>query len=99
MGIEVEFASGTGFDHVALTLSGSVLTCECPAATILSPSGITIWIEVELTDFPEIFGTCCSFKRSSDESKTIGAERLCVEINFNFAISCKGGSSLVAVDE
>ena len=73
MGVEVKFVDSAGFDRVALALFGSMLAGECPTASILGSSGIAIGIEVELTDLPEIFGSCSSFEGSFDESETIRA--------------------------
>ncbi len=85
--VEIKFASSTSFNKVALAFLGSVLAGEGPTASILSASCITIRIEVEFTYFPEILGVCGSFERGSDESQTVRAERLGVEVYLHFPIS------------
>jgi hypothetical protein len=39
-----------------------MLASECPTASILGAPCVAVGIEVEFTNFPEIFGIGCSFE-------------------------------------
>jgi hypothetical protein len=54
LSVKVVFLDGTSLNKVALALSRSMLAGKSPAGSILNSFGISIWIEVEVADFPEV---------------------------------------------
>jgi len=54
LSIEIIFLDNTRFNQVSFTFSISVLASKSPAGSILNSSSISIWIKIEVANFPEI---------------------------------------------
>jgi hypothetical protein len=54
LSVEIVFLDGTGLNEITLAFSRTVLASESPAGSILNSFGISIGIEVEVADFPEV---------------------------------------------
>ena len=57
-----------------------------PTASILTSSGVTVGVDVEIADFPKVWGISCILERSPHEMETIWTQGFRVEVNLNLRI-------------
>lgn len=54
LSVEVILLNGAGLNQVSNTFGNAMLASESPAGSVWSPFGISIGIQMEVTDFPEV---------------------------------------------
>ena len=57
-----------------------------PTASILTSSGVTVGVDVEIADFPKVWGISCILERSPHEMETIWTQGFRVEVNLDLRI-------------
>jgi hypothetical protein len=86
LGILIIELEGTSFNEISLAFTNSMLAGKVPAITVLYSLGISIRVEIEITDLPEIFSIGSGLQCSYDVLLAVRAERFIVEIDFNLVV-------------